>query len=153
MVDDADFEWLNQFKWCAHRIGNSYYAVAWIPYDGKRKQIAMHRMILNTPSDMQSDHRNGDGLDNQRCNLRICSSSQNIMNSKKGSRRSSRFKGVYWEKARQKWHVEIQAFGKKHHLGRFEKEKDAAIAYDLAARKHFGRFARLNLEAADANAE
>lgn len=153
IVDDADFEWLNQYKWCAHKVGKSWYAVGWLYYQNRKRQVGIHQLILNTPADMQSDHRNGDGLDNRRSNLRICTSSQNLGNSRKSKRRTSQFKGVYWERARRKWHVEIKVLGKRRHLGRFDDELEAAATYDTAARELFGEFARPNLEKADASAD
>lgn len=75
MVDDEDFEYLNQWKWTAHRIGNDWYATR----GEKKKIIYMHREILRTPKGMLTDHIDMDGLNNQKKNLRICTHQQNKM--------------------------------------------------------------------------
>ena len=105
----------------------------------------MHRVILNTPMGMDTDHINGNGLDNRRCNLRICTHAENISNQRKYSNTMlSKFKGVSWDKSRNRWIVYIGVHPKRIFLGRFKTEIDAAIAYDNAARKYFGEFACTN---------
>lgn len=137
LVDDADHEWLNQWKWCASNNGLGFYAVRGISRNDKRTTIAMHQMILNAPPGLEPDHINGDGLDNRRCNLRLCTRSQNNMNARKQTGCSSRWKGVYWDKAMGKWRALIRIHGIKHYLGYFTDE-------DEAAQELFGEFARLN---------
>ena len=145
LVDDEDYEYLNQWKWCALKSHNVYYAVRTVRHDNMQTTQCMHRLILNCPSGMKDDHRNGDGLDNRRDNLRICTNAENIHNSRVQSRnKSSRFKGVHLHKA--KWCSRIKVNGVKIHLGYFISEYAAADAYDLAAKKYFGEFARLNFE-------
>lgn len=143
IVDDADFEWLNQWKW--HHSGG--YARRNIRQKaGKKKSISMHRLIMNPPPDMDIDHANGHGLDNRRRNLRFCTCSQNLGNSRKWKRAtSSRYKGVSWACSRHKWQAHIQSTDKRHSLGRFDNEEEAARAYNIAAKKAFGVFARLNV--------
>jgi len=103
----------------------------------------MHRAILNAPPRMDVDHINGNGLNNTRENLRLCTRSQNMMNQRlKGG--TSRFRGVSWLKGGAKWHAQVRANGKRLHLGLFTDETEAAMAYDAAARELFGDFARLN---------
>jgi hypothetical protein len=107
----------------------------------------MHREILGFgPGDPPIDHRNHDGLDNRRQNLRPCTYGQNQVNSK--PRNGRRFKGVYrhsphWRKKRFQAHITVA--NKRISLGYFLTEREAARAYDIAARKHFGDFAKLNL--------
>ena len=158
IVDDADFEWLNQWKWCAQQShmpeeDYTFYVVRHIRSGVKTTKIYMHRLILGLRSTEQGDHINGDGLDNRRCNLRSCSHSQNQMNSRKRRGCSSQFKGVSWDKARHKWQAYIRVNGKKQHFGRHTSELEAARAYDSAARELFGEFARPNLEAANVSIE
>lgn len=104
----------------------------------------MHRAILGAKKGEESDHRNCNGLDNRRANLRLCTTSQNQMNRRKQDGCTSNFKGVFWDKERRKWLSRIHYKGKQIHLGRFYIEKDAAHAYNQAATKFFGEFARPN---------
>jgi hypothetical protein len=140
LVDDADFEWLNQWKWCALKKSNTFYAVR------GNKGIRMHRLILGmVPGDRRlADHRNCEGLDNQRHNLRECSHAENSRNARKTSKASSRFKGVTWHSIGKKWQVSIQIDGKNKNLGLYADEIEGAEIYDLAAREIYGEFARLN---------
>jgi len=142
IVDAADYAWLNQWKWYYHKLG---YAVRSVWEEHKKGLLYMHRVILNAPPDMQTDHRNMEGLDNRRCNLRLCTSSQNKMNKRKRAGCSSRYKGVCWFPRDHKWKGYIEVNGRTRNLGYFDDELDAARAYDVAARQHFREFARLNL--------
>ena len=146
IVDDGDYDWLNQWKWC---ISSGGYAirVQHIGYfNGKKKQktFRMHRIIMNAPDDMDIDHINGNALDNRRCNLRICTISQNLCNQKK-TRGKSKYLGVDWHKIAKKWRAAIQINKKRYYLGCFISEIDAARAYNEAAKKLHGEFARLNV--------
>lgn len=105
----------------------------------------MHREILGLmPEDPDVDHRDGEGLNNRRSNLRLVTNSQNNMNSQCRWGALSKYKGVSWHKRREKWQGRIKLNGKEIYLGYFDNEKKAARAYDEAAKKHFGEFARLN---------
>ena len=144
IVDDADYESLSQYKWHATKPRHIWYAVRTIWQNGKRCHIYMHRVILNPSPGLQSDHINGDGLDNRRVNLRPCTRSQNLMNARKWAKCSSKWKGVYWQKQAQKWAAQIKAKGKVRHLGLFDSENEACYAYNIAACMYFGEFALLN---------
>lgn len=91
------------------------------------------------------DHIDGDGLNNQRLNLRQSTKSQNNMNTNKGQGYSSKYKGVTWDKARKKWKCGIKINGKQIFIGRFIEEDDAALAYNQKASELFGEFSRLNV--------
>jgi hypothetical protein len=107
----------------------------------------MHREILNAPAGVFVDHKDGDGLDNRKENLRIVTSAQNQQNRRKISRKTtSKYKGVYFRRENKKYCALICCKGKRMHLGYFDNEIDAAKAYDQAAKKFFGEFARLNFE-------
>jgi len=139
IVDDENFNKLNQFRWKVEQKNkkpNNVYAVA----DGMR----MHRIIINAPQGVDVDHKNGNGLDNRKKNLRLCTLTENQANSKKRKNTSSKYKGVHWNKNRNKWQVQI-SFQNKHFLiGRFTSEIEAAKIYDIKAKELFGEFARTN---------
>jgi hypothetical protein len=138
LVDDDDFDYLNQWKWYAHKNGYVFYA-------GRAlggKSIKMHRTILNNPVGMEVDHRNGNGLDNQRKNLRVATRTQNHANVAKLKNNTSGFKGVSYNKASKKFHAYIRTGGKNSKtIGYFETAEEASFAYKKAAVEIFGEFA------------
>ena len=140
LVDDEDFDGLNQLKWQCHAKG---YAVCHNGPRLTRKMTWMHRVIMKTPDGMSTDHINGDKLDNRRSNLRICTAAENQHNQKA---RQGTFKGVYWKARNKKWEAAIRVGGKRKYLGLFPTAEDAATAYDAAAHKYFGVFAKGNFE-------
>ena len=147
LVDDSEYDSLIVFKWHL----NVGYAARKSPrnVDGKYICILMHRAIMNPPADMQIDHRDHNKLDNRRCNLRICTRSQNASNAVKqrtlnGRPVSSKFKGVDWHTYSKKWRATITVDGRNVSLGSFVTEIEAAEVYDRAAIEHFGEFANLN---------
>ena len=147
-VDDEDFERVNKFKWCIYKSknGNVFYAARKVIIDGKRKTQRMHQFILgDNPLKPHIDHRDGDGLNNQKYNLRPCSNMENTTNKKKTNKKcSSIYKGVCWDNHSNKWRAYIQTNGKLIYLGLFKIEIDAARAYDIAAIKYHGEFRNLN---------
>lgn len=150
MVDDQDYEWLSQFRWHAAECPNKGISSLWYAYrhaGQNRPKLSMHRAIANRcgfPSDKDCDHKDGNGLNNQRDNLRPCTNGQNNGNRRKESGCSSSFKGVYWRKERQQWISRLRRNKQSYFLGCFKSEIDAAKAYDSAAIIHFGEFALLN---------
>lgn len=146
LVDDADYEWLSQWKWCAwkNQAGN-FYAIRNAPRtDGKRRTIRMHQVIMGTLGKVLTDHRDGEGLNNQRHNLRTCTPCQNVRNQRKHRDGGSKYKGVHWDSARAQWAAKIYVDGRTVALGRYKSEEVAARAYDSKARECFGEFARVN---------
>jgi hypothetical protein len=147
LVDNEDFEYLNQWKWFYCKSRKTGYAKR---SNGEKRpnqrQISMHRVIMNVPDDMQVDHIDHDGLNNQRRNLRNCTSTENKQNSQKHINNTSGYIGVFWEKRRKKWCAKIQANNKSVFLGRFLLPEDAALAYDAAAGKYCGEFACTNFQ-------
>jgi len=141
IVDAADYDRLAEHKWYAHtNKARHFYA--------ERKCrggiIAMHRAILDVPPGLFCDHKNHNTLDNRRCNLRICTPAQNSYNRLPDAGGTSRYKGVHWDKDRRKWQAGIRHKGRLIHLGYYDYEADAAIAYDDRAVELFGEFACLN---------
>jgi len=108
------------------------------------KTILMHREIMNAPPGMEVDHINGNGLDNRKSNLRLCTNTQNQQNREKWSPKTSIFKGVFWDRDRKKWKAQITLNKKQYSLGRFDSEIEAARAYDREALYLFGEFANTN---------
>jgi len=144
LVDDKDFEYLNQFKWhLGTEKSNSQYAIRHIRINGKRTTIAMHKVILNNPAGTVSDHINGNGLDNRRENLRICTVRNNCMNRKQQGG-TSKYKGVSLHSPGGKWKSRIKTNGKTYNLGCYKTQEEAASVYNIAAKIMFGNFANPN---------
>lgn len=143
LVDNADYSYLSQFSWHLKRTHGNDYARRQVYENSKFRTIYMHREILNITDGRQVDHRNGNGLDNQRRNLRACSHKQNQRNHKPAGG-SSKYIGVYWKKDECKWKARIKVDGKEIHLGLFSSEVEAAQKRDEAALRYHGEFARLN---------
>lgn len=152
LVDDSDYEWLNQCKWYANKIDQTFYACRGVNSSGNRSTILMHRLILGLkPGDKrQSDHINQNGLDNQRTNLRSASASQNQANRRFRKDNHSGYRGVRWDKQKQCWRADITFHSKSMCLGLFKNRQEAAMAYDLKAKEFFGEFANLNFPISNA---
>lgn len=150
-ISPQDAARILQYKWRfiqnkKGRVGQTIrYAVAQEKRDGIYVRLKMHRLILDAPEGTHVDHINGDGLDNRRENIRICTPQLNQANSRKHIVGSSRYKGVAWSAAARKWRAYIAVDRKQTHLGLFESEVEAAQAYDQKAREVFGEYAFTNL--------
>lgn len=148
IVDDEDFDHLNQWKWNIHTTKWTSYAKR-INYNsnGTKTIVYMHRQIMGvTDRSIVCDHIDHNGLNNQRSNLRVCSVSQNNSNRtiKKG-KTTSRFLGVYFYKPRNKFVAKLTNNHKSNHLGYFTSEVEAALAYNKKAIETHGEFAKLNI--------
>lgn len=141
IVDDGDFEFLNQWNWIYTHYG---YA------SRNKKGIYMHRVIMNAPKGVEVDHRNGNKLDNQRCNLRLATKAQQQMNAVKRKRNkvTSSFKGLtrYRVTGGYKWSVTIKINKQNVYVASFDTEHHAALAYDLWAHDVYGEFAKPNFQ-------
>ena len=142
IVDAEDFDQLSQYKWQAKKDKTTFYAVR----SEKGTTIKMHRQILNAPKGLCCDHKNHNGLDNRRSNLRLCTNAQNQYNQRPRNSGSSRYKGVCRQRGRKRWQAEIGFEGRLIHIGCYDYEIDAAIAYDDMAVELFGEFACLNFD-------
>lgn len=151
LVDDGDFEYLNQWKWFASRSKNNCYARrAYYPSgrNGPHIKYSMHRVIFEHNGldieNKQLDHINGNGLDNQKSNLRVATNTQNCHNRTHIKASDTPYKGIWYRSEIGKWRSRIKVDGKFLLLGHFDTKEDAARAYNVAAIKYFGEFAKLN---------
>lgn len=148
LIDEEDYMRISQYKWCAlKRTENLFYAVRTDYSGGRKERIYMHRFILNPPQDFIGEHKNGNGLDNRRENLRIATQLQNRQNQRpRRNKKTSIYKGVYFRKKDRKWVAQIKCPDKAVYLGCFTSEIEAAKAYDRAAHDFFGEFALCNFQ-------
>jgi hypothetical protein len=139
LVDDEDYEYLNQWNWQAHynKKQSIYYATGVI----NKNFVTMHRLILNAPKDMYVDHINHNTLDNRKENLRLATLSENQYNRKRCKRNTSGYKGVSWSKLHNKWRARICITKERLHLGLFDTAEEAYKIYCAAAEKYHGEFA------------
>lgn len=135
LVDDEDFLLVSNKTWRPFVRPRTIYAAT------GSNGLRMHNLILGY---IGVDHINHDGLDNRRINLRAATLSQNMANTRKQSHCGSHYKGVHWVDRSKPWMSRIMHQGKRIYLGSFETEREAALAYDEAAYKFFGEFAKLN---------
>lgn len=142
IVDEEDYDRVNEHIWFSSGRGNHIQAIA---HFGK-STILMSRFIMNAKSGEEVDHINHDTLDNRRSNLRLCSHAENHRNLVKFKNGiTSKFKGVCFDPSRKKYRAYGVLNYKQHHIGRFDKELDAATAYNAWASEHHGEFACLNV--------
>lgn len=139
LVDDIDFDWLNQWKW--------YYDHGYARRDfggrNNKIHIYMHRLII---TGKEIDHINGNGLDNRRSNLRVATHADNLKNMTKHKDTVSGLKGAYFAKDKNRWFSRIMVNGKNFFLGYFSTKEESAKAYDAASKELHGDFGRRNYE-------
>ena len=140
-IDDEDLPLVEPYYWAARRTNTSIYAINGY-HDGIYRPLHMHRLILNAPKGLFVDHINGNGLDNRRCNLRLCTASQNQANRRRLPTNKTGHRGVC--RVGVKWQAGIKKDGRSRHLGWFATAEEAGRAYDAAAKELFGEFAQLN---------
>lgn len=148
VVDVGDAEEVGRHNWSARPFPRTTYAQANIKKaDGSAATLKLHRLIAQLAGfgDAQEvDHRNGDGLDCRRSNLRPATRFENGRNLRVPLTNTSGFKGVSWDRSRGKWVAQIKVNQRRHYLGSFDAAESAAHAYDAAAIRYFGPFAALN---------
>lgn len=140
LVSDVDYKFVSQFSWSVKRGNSTFYAKTRV---SKRVWVTMHRMLLKPKKNEVVDHKDHNGLNNTRKNIRICCNFKNHQNGKMHSDNLSGYKGVSFDSRRNLYRARI--FSKKEiWLGHFVSAVDAAKAYNVAAKKYFGEFAKLN---------
>ena len=139
-VDDEWFDYLNQWTW---RLNDAGYVIRSGERSGiKRRFYRMHRVIAGAVATQEVDHANGDTLDNQQVNLRLCTHQQNLCNQRR--QHKGVFRGVQPFRSSSLWVAMIRSKGRVYCLGYFREARHAAMAYDIAARDLHGEFATLN---------
>ena len=145
IVDSEDAEAVLAFRWHARPCARGVYAGRNTRRpDGRRAPQLLHTFLTGWS---YVDHRNGDGLDNRRANLRETTRAENMRNRRRNLNSTSGYKGVGWHKVAQKWWASIQADGRRRHIGLYPTAEEAALAYDAAARDLHGEYATLNFPA------
>lgn len=146
LVDDEDYEILSQLKWSAHKQKNNYYAISscYCYLTKKRHHLIMHRVIMGCKKGKEIDHIDHNGLNNQKCNLRFATRSQNQQNRRPTNKSLSAYKGVCWNKKVNKWQADITLSGKLIRIGFYDTEIKAAQAYNEKAKELFGEYAYIN---------
>lgn len=147
IVDDADFEFLSGYSWHAEKRGGIYYARGVISCVKRKCKLAyMHRLILCAKPGQLVDHKDGNGLNNQRSNIRICTHGENCRNVSPVKNATSKYLGVdlAGRPKNRRWRAAICHDGKRKHIGHFDTETEAAEAYNIEAIRLHGEFARIN---------
>ena len=146
-VDWEDLTELSKHEWKVNPYGYVFrYATKRERASGWPQAILLHRWLLKAPKLHIVDHRDTNKLNNRKSNLRLCNRSQNAANAYAHQDARSRFRGVCWSSSKRLWRASIQRGGRWMHIGYFDAEEDAARAYDAAAVKLFGEFARPNFK-------
>lgn len=151
VVDLADAAKVLQFNWCAMRANaGGFYAARW-RRDAASRRECLHAFLMGYRDGFELDHRDGDGLNNRRENLRWATYAGNCSNRRKprsGLGMSSPYKGVCWDRRAQKYKATVTSNGRCFYVGHYPTDEEAARARDALALKLHGEFARLNFPAA-----
>lgn len=151
LLDDEDYERLRLYPWRKQTNANGK---VYVVRTRSRKEapgshlVKLHREIVSAPAGCDVDHVDNNGLNNQSANLRVCTRSENLRNTRKRDNSSAKFKGIYWHKRARKWVAQIKPPTGHIYLGSFADDVEAAKAYDAKARELFGAFAKCNFEVA-----
>lgn len=146
IVDAADYDRVASHKWYVDPIGRTVYAGTYLRRaNGKNVKVRLHRFLLDAQPGQLVDHRDGNGLNNTRVNIRLCEKRDNQRNQAKHCDSKCRYKGVFTSGNR--YRVQMRVLDRVLYLGSFGTQEEAARAYDASAKEHFGEFARLNFPA------
>lgn len=155
-VDREDYKYLSTMKWYAYYSSNSMKIYTYTKKSDRSRIVWLHRLLVNCPKGMVVDHINGNGLDNRKRNLRICTREQNSLNiGKSDTPATSKYIGVYYNKScpSKPWKASISINNKTVNLGQFSLESDAAKFRDKIALQIRGKYARLNFESIRKNGD
>lgn len=141
VIDNADYDKVKGYTWQLSKNQHRRYATSSVHTPMGKRKILMHHLILGVTNAVEIDHKDRDGLNNRRNNLRVATRAQNQANRPQKQNTTSKYRGVTLDRGR--WRVRISK--KKKYLGSFDSEIQAAIAYDVAAKIKYGEFAQLNL--------
>ena len=142
LIDSDDIEKVKAHTWFVNKHRDIFYVRTHATINNVRTLLRLHRFIMDARPGEIVDHINGNGLDNRKCNLRICSLQENNHNCKKPRHNTSGYKGVYWHKLCKKWGAQIRVNKKELHLGLFDTKEKAYDAYCEASKKYHGEFGR-----------
>jgi hypothetical protein len=146
LVDDSDLTLVNQYVWFSAKRRQTFYARGYLRgTDDRNQKVYLHKLLTGN---VQTDHWDGNGLNNHRVNLRKCNSVQNAGNAK--SQQHKKFRGTYFDRRKNLWYAQLFIGRKARWGGYHSTEIGAARAFDIMARERFGEFARLNLPDAHA---
>jgi hypothetical protein len=140
-IDDDDFDRVSKYKWRAYKCRYTYYAITRYEHTPPYSQVSLHRFLMDCDKDKVVDHIDGDGLNNQKSNLRIVSIQQNCSNRiNLMKNNTSGYRGVYWKLPHKRWNSCIRFKGKLFYIGNFNTPEEAARAYDKKAKELFGEY-------------
>lgn len=142
LVDDGDYDWLTQWTWYCNYQG--YATRTYRNNKGKQVRVAMHRVIMDTPVGLETDHIDFDRLNNQKHNLRIATHSENQRNKRRRVDNKSGYIGVSLDKKYGTWRAQAMKDGKQISVGSYKTAKEAAVARDNYVKSSYGSFVRLN---------
>ena len=142
-IDAVDVPLVEGYNWTAAVRKHTTHVFRGSTVEGKHRWVWLHRVIAKTPDGMFTDHTNGDGLDNRRCNLRLATKAQNNRNQRMTERNTSGIKGVSWHKKDKRWRACIHVHDRYIHLGHFKTIDEAQRAYEKASAELHGEFGRL----------
>ena len=149
LIDDSDYKLVSKYKWHTHKTKRKH-RVVYYARSNNKPMIYMHRLILNLLSNkLEGDHRDGNGLNNQRYNIRLATKSQNLASPLLVRPHTSKYRGVSWNRKNKKWTAQIGGKYSYKYLGYFHDEKKAAKAYDKEAIILYKDFSKLNFPQAE----
>ena len=142
LIDEADYDSIRHWKWSSCRKRHTFVVYRGVLQDGRQRRIYLSRFITQTAPALFVDHKNGDGLDNRRENLRLCRIVENNRNRQRmQSTNTSGFRGVWYQKQNGNWCASMSVNNRHVHIGSFPTPEEAAAAFREAATKQYGEFA------------